>query len=218
MTTQILNEQERRKLDLLISEAEKVTGTQIVIAVVKRSDSYPEIPWKAFAMGVSVAGLAVFLLNLFFSTWIPQVTVLIATISVTVLIGALFALLTVGMAGVARLFLTENRSQEEVRQYAESGFLDRELFATSQRTGILILVSMFERQVIILPDTGLHEFLRRETIAEIISGMTRILAHGDVARALEEGLKRLEKALAGKIEDTSPTNELANDIIEEKGE
>lgn len=217
MTTQILNEQERRKLDLLISEAEKVTGAQIVLAVVKRSDSYAEIPWKAFAMGVSVAGLVVFLLDLFFSTWIPQTTVLIAAISVTVLMGGLFALLTVGMAGVARLFLTENRSQEEVRQYAESVFLDRGLFATSQRTGILILVSMFERQVIILPDTGLQEFLCRETIEEIISGMARILAYRDVARALEEGLKRLEKALAGKIEDASPPNKLANDIIEEKG-
>ena len=217
MMTQILNDQERRKLDQRISEAEKVTGAQIVLAVVKRSDSYPEIPWKAFAMGVSVAGLVVFLLDLFFSTWMPQTTLLTAAISATFLVGVLFALLTVGITGLARLFLTENRSQEEVRQYAESVFLDRGLFATSQRTGILVLVSMFERQVIILPDTGLQEFLSRETIEEIISGMAPILASGDVARALEEGLKGLEKILTGKIEDGSLPNELANDIIEEKG-
>lgn len=215
--TQILNDQERRKLDQRISEAEKVTGAQIVLAVVKRSDSYPEIPWKAFAMGVSVAGLVVFLLDLFFSTWVPRATLLIAAISATFLVGVLFALLTVGITGLARLFLTENRSEEEVRQYAESVFLDRGLFATSQRTGILVLVSMFERQVIILPDTGLQEFLSRETIEEIISGMAPILGSGDVARALEEGLKDLEKILGGKIEDISPPNELANDIIEEKG-
>jgi len=217
MMTQILNRQERRKLDQRISEAEKVTGAQIVLAVVKRSDSYPEIPWKAFAMGVSVAGLVVFLLDLFFSTWMPQTTLLIAAISATFMVGVLFALLTIGITGLARLFLTENRSQEEVRQYAESVFLDRGLFATSQRTGILVLVSMFERQMIILPDTGLQEFLSRKTIEEIISGMAPILASGDVARALEEGLKGLEKSLAGKIEDGSPQNELANDIIVEKG-
>ena len=215
--TQILNDQERRKLDQRISEAEKVTGAQIVMAVVKRSDSYPEIPWKAFAMGVSVAGLVAFLLDVLFSTWMPQTTLLIAAISATFLAGVLFALLTVGISGVARLFLTETRSQEEVRQYAESVFLDRGLFATRQRTGILVLVSMFERQVIILPDTGLQGFLSRETIEEIISAMAPILASGDVARALEEGLRGLEKILAGKFKDDLPPNELSNEIIEEKG-
>ena len=214
---QILNDQERRKLDHRISEAEKLTGAQIVLAVVRRSDSYPEIPWKAFAMGVSVAGLVVFLLDLFFSTWMPQTTFLIAAISGTLLVGVLFALLTIGITGLARLFLSENRSEEEVRQYAESAFFDRGIFATSQRTGILVLVSIFERRVIIFPDTGLQEFLGREAIEEIISVMTPILASGDVAHALEEGLKSLEKTLAGKIEDRLPPNELANDIIEERG-
>ena len=71
--------------------------------------------------------------------------------------------------------------------------------------------------MIILPDTGLQAFLHRETIEEIISGMAPILASGDVARALEEGLKGLERLLAGRIEDGSPPNELANEIIEEKG-
>ena len=217
MMTQILNDQERRKLDSRISEAEKVTGAQIVMAVVKRSDSYPEIPWKAFAVGVSVAGLMVCLLDLVFSTWMPRTTLLITAISATFLVGILFALLTIGITGLARLFLTENRSQEEVRQYAESVFLDRGLFATRQRTGILVLVSMFERQVIILPDTGLQGFLSRETIEEIISAMAPILASGDVARALEEGLRGLEKILAGKFKDDLPPNELSNEIIEEKG-
>jgi putative membrane protein len=217
MMTQILNDQERRKLNQRISKAEKVTGAQIVLAVVKRSDSYPEIPWKAFAMGVSFAGLVVFLLDLVFSTWIPRTTLLITAISATFFVGILFALLTVGITGLARLFLTENRSQEEVRQYAESVFLDRGLFATSQRTGILVLVSMFERQVIIFPDTGLQEFLSRETIEEIISGMAPILVSGDVALALEEGLNGLEKILEGRIEVGSRPNGLANEIIEERG-
>jgi len=76
---------------------------------------------------------------------------------------------------------------------------------------------MFERQVIIFPDTGLQEFLSRETIEEIISGMAPILVSGDVALALEEGLNGLEKILEGRIEVGSRPNGLANEIIEERG-
>jgi uncharacterized membrane protein len=47
-------------LDQRIAEVEKLTGVQIVIAVIERSDAYPELPWKAFALGAAVAGLAVF--------------------------------------------------------------------------------------------------------------------------------------------------------------
>ncbi|MFC1883841.1 TPM domain-containing protein [Thermodesulfobacteriota bacterium] len=217
MMKQILNDQERNRLDQRIAEAEKITGAQIVLAVVKRCDSYPEIPWKAFAVGASIGALVVFLLELFFFSWMPQTTLLVGVVSVTLFAGIAFVLLTVSMAGLARIFLAENRAEEEVRQYAESVFLDRELFATSQRTAILMLVSMFERKVMILPDTGLRDFLDKETIRTIISSMAPILAAGDLARALEDGLKGLEKVLSGKIEKEASSNELANDIIEEKG-
>ena len=217
MTKKILNDEERTRLDLRIAGAEKRTGAQIVLAVVKRCDSYPEIPWKAFAMGASIGALAVFVLELFFFSWIPQTTLLIGVVLVTLFAGILCALLTVSVAGFARIFLAENRSEEEVHQYAESLFLRRELFATSKRTAILLLVSMFERQVMILPDTGLSDILTHEAIKHVISEMAPFLAKGDLARALEAGLESLEKNLAGKIESGESSNELANDIIEEKG-
>jgi putative membrane protein len=217
MPKKILNDQERNRLDQRIAEAEKRTGAQIVLAVVKRCDSYPEIPWKAFAIGASIGAFAVFLLELFFFSWMPQTTLLIGVILATLFAGIAFALVTVGIPGLARIFLAENRSEEEVRQYAESLFLNRELFATSKRTAILLLVSMFERQVMILPDTGLSDILTHEAINGVISEMAPFLAKGDLARAMETGLENLEKNLEGKIKSGASTNELANDIIEEKG-
>lgn len=52
-----LNNEERGRLNQLIADAEKRTGAQIVLAVIERSDAYDEIPWKAFALGASLAGL-----------------------------------------------------------------------------------------------------------------------------------------------------------------
>lgn len=52
-----LNDEERRKLDQHIADEEKRTGAQVVLAVIERSDSYAELPWKAFALGASTSGL-----------------------------------------------------------------------------------------------------------------------------------------------------------------
>jgi putative membrane protein len=199
-----------------VNQAEKATGAQIVLAVVGRCDSYPEIPWKAFAMGVSVAALVVLLFDQFLFAWTP-LTTLIVEVSLMLLTGVVFALMTIWSAGLARLFLAKTRAEEEVRQYAEALFLERELFATSQRTGILLLIGMFERQVMILPDAGVQDFLGQETIEGIISSMAPVLAAGNLGSALENALEGLEKNLAGKIGGGPSTNELANDIIEEKG-
>ena len=60
------------------------------------------------------------------------------------------------MPAFARLFLRKSRAAVEVLQYAKMQFLDRELFATPNRTAILVLVSMLERRVVILADKGLR--------------------------------------------------------------
>ena len=125
--------------------------------------------------------------------------------------------MTVYLPWFARIFLNAHRSEMEVRQYAESLFLSRQLFATSKRSGILLLVSLFERQVIILPDTGISTLLSREVMQDIILLMTPFLASGLVTRALEEGLKKIEEILVIAATGEAAENEIPDKIIEEKG-
>jgi putative membrane protein len=134
--------------------------------------------------------------------------------------GIISALLSLYMPKFARLFLAAHRAEAEVRQYAESLFLSHELFSTRRRTGILLLVSLFERQVILLPDKGLSKRLSQKAMQKIITQMTPILASGQVPRALEKGLLKLAEILAVKKRGKprkSRKNELRNEIIEEKG-
>jgi putative membrane protein len=212
---QTLSDHDRGWLNELIAETEKYTKTQIVLAVIKRSDAYTELPWKAFALGASIAGLLLFILDLSFYGWYPKVTVLIA-VAGTLACGALFALLTVVIPGFAKRFLSTHRAEVEVRQYAESLFLNRELFATSRRTGILLLVSLFERRIVILPDRGVDERFKESDIQSVIAAMTLFLKRKEISRAFEAGLERLSRILktAGPGTDDS---ELPDEIIEEKG-
>jgi putative membrane protein len=210
-----LSDHDRSRLDGLIAETEKRTKTQIVLALIRRSDTYAELPWKAFALGASVAGLLVFILDLPLYDWYPRVTVL-AVAAVILASGAAFALLTVLVPGFAKHFLSSHRAEVEVRQYAESLFLARELFATSSRTGILLLVSLFERKVVILPDKGLGKQLTGEAMHGVITSMTPFLKRNDVYRAFEAGLEQLTRVLGTAVQGTGE-NELPDEIIEEKG-
>ena len=211
-----LNNEERSRLDKDIADAEKRTGAQIVLAVIERSDSYPELPWKLFALGASIAGLLVLIMNV---SW-PLISTATAVLLVIVMIlsaGAGLALLSILVPDFACLFLHVHRAEVETRQYAESLFLNREMFATSQRRAVLLLVSLFERRVVVLPDSGLKEKLNQQTIENIIRLMRPHLLTGQTARALETGLKELDTILCDGVQPQSFMNELPDEINEEKG-
>jgi putative membrane protein len=212
---QTLFDEDRHLLDQQISTAEKHTNTQIVLALIQRSDSYAELPWKAFALGASFSGLLVFILDVISFNWGPGISV-IAAIAGILAGGAVFAFLTVLIPGIAKLFLSPFRAEVEVEQYAKSLFLSRELFATSKRTGILLLVSLFERKVVILPDKGLRDHLSEEKMQGIITAMTPFLKRVELRQAFESGLAQLVKIL-GTTKPGKNENELSDEIIEENG-
>lgn len=212
-----LSDEDRDQLNRLVAEAEKSTGAEIVLAVIGRCDSYAEIPWKAFALGASLAGLAVVLTTIFSPGWITP-AVVIASAGTLLLAGAALALLTIFAPWFARPFLTKHRTTAEVKQYAESLFLSRGLYRTGHRTGVLLLVSLFERRVVLLPDQGLAGRLTAESMQTVIRPMKPLLRQRKLRHALETGLSHLTPLLAASANTSqSDVNELSNRIIEEEG-
>ena len=213
---QILSDTDRTLLEKHIAETEKQTGAQIVLATIRRSDSYAEIPWKAFAIGASISGLVVLFLDLFVLGWITETLILFSVVLILTT-GLVFVLLSVLVPGIARLFLSEPRKEMETMQYAESLFLSHELYSTEGRRGILLLVSQFERQVVILPDKGVRNLLSKDVLKDVISNMTSELKQNDIGKAMETGLGGIQAALGSTEPGTAKLNELSNEIIEEEG-
>ena len=211
-----LSNEERGQLDQRIADAEKRTGAQIVLAVIDRSDSYAEIPWKAFALGTSIAGFLVLGMNILWPLASASTAVLLAIVMILAA-GAGFALLCVFAPDFARLFLHAHRAEAETKQYAESLFLSKQMFATSKRKAVLLLVSLFERQVVVLPDAGLIEQLNQKATDKIIQHMRPYLKAGQTALALEAGLKKIAELISTGDQLEAFVNELSNSIIEEKG-
>jgi len=212
-----LSEKDKEILNKKIEEAERASKAQIVLATVKRSDNYAEIPWLAFALGASITGLLVFLSAVIAPYWISGMAILI---SVVAILGtaSLLAVMTIIFENFARLFLSGSRAETEIRQFGQSMFLNHELFSTSARTGVLLLISQFERRVFILPDSGLTDRLTPDRLSDIISEITKPLAKRQLRRAMETGLLKIVEALLPPDSEWPGENELSNKIIEEKGE
>lgn len=212
-----LTASEQQEINGRAASFEARTGVQVVAAVIGRCDAYPEIPWKAFALGAAVAACAMVFLGWLRPAWPAQPPAVLQALAVLGS-GALCALLAVVMPAFARLFLDNARRDAEVRQYAASLFLARELFRTEKRTGILVLVGVFERKVVILPDVGIRPQLADDELRRIIAQMAPLLAAGRFAEALRAGLDALESLLIGKGRTGGARDEIAQEYIEEKGE
>ncbi|MDI6743016.1 MAG: TPM domain-containing protein [Smithella sp.] len=211
-----LREDEKNRLETLVVETEKRTGSQVVLSVIERCDAYPEIPWKAFALGCSIASVFALNMTMVNSFDSPEDAVMLALVMILAAGGGL-ALLCIFFPDFARLFLQKSRAATETRQYAESFFLSREMFATGRRKSVLLLVGLFERQIVVLPDTGLADKINDKAVESITVVMRPLLRSGKTAEALEAGLKKLAEMISGPQTHCPWKNELPDDVIEEKG-
>lgn len=218
-----LTSAEADSIDAQVARVESRTGVQIVTAVVGKADNYLELPWKAFALGASIAAFGVVAADAWRPEWVVTNTALLHVVTILAVAGTC-ALLAVFVPPFGRLFLRASRRDSEVRHCAQALFLRRELFRTRQRTGVLVLISVFERRIEILPDTGLHDRVSETDWRAVVSRMTPLLREARPFHALQEGIAALETLLVAKglraaEAATSGTggNELPDRPIEEPG-
>ena len=217
----LLSKAEADAITARSAQLESRVGVQVIAAIIGKADAHVELPWKAFALGAVLSGLAMVVADLARPQWLTANVALVDTVTILGT-GAASALLAVFVPAYARFFLRSTRRDAEVRRYAEALFLRHELFKTRERNGILILVSCFERKVEILADVGLHRRVSDAEWRPVIARMTPLLRERRFAEALQEGLAAAEELLAAKglnaRVDAGAENELPDRPIDEGGE
>src|SRR5687767_2778107 len=88
---------------------------------------------------------------------------------------ALGALLAMALGAGAQLLVDDDVVEHRVRVAAEAAFVRGEVFATRERTGILVFLALLERRVVVLGDAGINARVQPEewqAIAdEIVEGV-----------------------------------------------
>lgn len=213
-----VSEKERLEINRLVARFESDTGVQAVAAVTRKADAYPEIPWKAFALGASLAALVAALHPTVIRIWSDtSVTALDAMLVLGS--GALLAALSALAPAFGRLFLDRERAKGEALQYAKELFLDRELFRTRSRRAVLVVMCRFEGLAVIVADAGLAQYAPPADLGGIGDEAGRLTRRGDVCGAFGLAFDRVAALLArqGLPREAAAGNELDDEVLLGRG-
>lgn len=192
-----LSAAEAAEIERAIQALEARVGVEVVAAVLPRSDEYPEIAWRAFALGASVAALVALAVDIAQPDWTSVRGLLLQALTILGVAAASGAATYVS-PGFSRLFLGALRAATEVRQRADALFLERELFATARRDAVLVLVSTFEHRVVVVADRYWRDRVTTGEWDVVVRRMTPYLRQHRHVEAFRAGLSALEALLVAK--------------------
>lgn len=213
-----ISEKEQQEINTLVQRFEADTGMEAVAVVVRKADSYPEVPWKAFALGSAIAALAMAIFPLLVTRWGVALSAAYAAMGVLGA-GSVCAAAAAFIPPVGRLFLDGIRAQGEAQQYALGVFVRREVFRTRKRNAVLLLVARLEGVAVVLPDTGLERYAPAAELEQISAAMGQALKAQGPAAAFERGFEGLAASLRrhGYRADEERENVLDDGVLAEHG-
>jgi putative membrane protein len=198
-----------------VGEAEARTSGEIVPYVVDASDDYSNAAWKGAALGALLAPLVALAIHRWTSIWgIP----LAYWIALPALVGGAVGYLLALVPPVRRWMAGEETLDARARRRASVAFLEQEVFRTGDRTGILLFVSLFERRVVLLADSGIHQKVEQGQWEEITRRLAGEIRRGRTGPAMVEAIRACGELLARhKVEiRADDRNELSDELRRRK--
>lgn len=162
-------------------EAEQRTSGEIVPVVVGQCDEYEGAVWKAATLGAVFAALAAGLVHAATGFWGSG----ILWLTVPTAGGAgLFAMIAFSGAAIRRALTPCSTLDLRVERRARQAFLEEEVFATRDRTGILIFMALFEHRVVVLGDEGINRVVDQGEWDNIVEHLVQGIRIGSPGPAL----------------------------------
>jgi len=203
----LFSEEERSRIEAAVQEAESRTSGEIVPLVVDESYHYPRaeiVGGGCFALVLGV--LAAWALG-HSSVWVFLPVFLISYLPCRWLIRAL--------PGLKRRLIHPLEITTEVEEKALVAFLEHGLHRTRDATGVLILISLFERRVRVLADTGISAVVPQQEWDGIVATITAGIRAGETCEALCSAIGRCGNLLQQRFpRRADDRDELPNLITE----
>ena len=201
----VITPRERELLAQAIARVEQTTAGEIVAVVLRRSAHYGAY---RVAFSATIALLAVTIAQLCFPR-VNAVELLGAQFLLAILVGWLS-----GWPLLLRRIVPSSEQQRAVNERAKVLFIELGVTETLERSGVLILLSAFERRVEILGDRGIHEHLGQDAWRAIVMKLTSAIASGKAFEGLSAIIEQLGTSLSERFPARSAdTNELSNQVV-----
>jgi putative membrane protein len=195
-----------------VREAESKISGEIVPVFVEKSGFYSIATYRAALIGAA----AVFLLIIIFDRYVPSLAVYdpMLIFSFVMAGGFIGAVKAHFINPVKRLMLRQTHLDLATRKRAETAFLEEEVFNTRQRTGILIFISFFEHEVIVMADKGISKVVDQKERDAVVRNIIEQIKKGKIADGIVSAIGRcgdilLEKGFVISHDDV---NELGDEL------
>jgi putative membrane protein len=191
------------EVETAVREVEQTTSGEIVPVIVPESDAYPEAAWKGAVFGALLASLLAAALFELGDFWGETLFVWIAG---PALAGGALGFLAARIPVVRRSLVSRRAIEHRVELRALAAFARHEVFRTRDRSGILLFLSLFERRVVVLGDSGIHARVAPSEWDAVASGIVAGIREGRAAKALAAGVRAcgeilVRHALARRADD-----------------
>lgn len=213
---EMISEPDLQRIKDAVAKAEGNISGEIVPVMVERSGRYASAHYKS----------AIICATLVFVAMIATDRYIFSTASNALFYDPMFIFFVVAVGGLIggviprfseplkRLLAGRANLDMEAQQRAENAFLEEEVFNTRQRTGIMIFISFFEHDVIVMADKGISQVVDKSRWDEIVADLIGHIKKDKVVEGLESAIARcgailLEKGFEKGEDDT---NELRDDL------
>jgi putative membrane protein len=204
--------QDLERIKAAVHTAETKISGEIVPVFVEKSGHYSIATYRGF---LALAGLA-FLAIIVFDRYIPTLAIYdpLMIFLMVILVGLLGSVAAHYIDPFKRILMSQTHLDQATRKRAENAFLEEEVFATRHRTGIMIFVSFFEREVIVMADRGISKVVEQKEWDKMVRSITENIRLGKVTEGIEAAILRsgdllLEKGFLKTVDDV---NELRDDL------
>ena len=183
----LFSEADLEAIQTATAAGELRTAGEIVPYIVERVVESDTARWRGATLGALGAALAAGLVNAFgdfwggFGVW---------WITLPTVVGAGVGYLVAGFDAVGRHLIPEDHIERAVHLRAEAAFLEEEVFATRDRTGILVFLALFEHRAVILADEGIHRSVPKGEWQHLVDDLISGIKEGRAAEALVEAITR----------------------------
>lgn len=204
--------QDLERIKAAVHQAESKISGEIVPVFVEKSGFYSVANYRAAV----VAGSLVFLFVIFFDRYMPALAIYdpLLIFLLIVMFGLVGALISNYVDLVKRIFIPQQHLDRATRQRAETAFLQEEVFNTRHRTGIMIFISFFEREVMVIADRGISKVVEQKEWDKMVQGIIQNIRMGKVVDGIEAAILRCGEILLEKgfLKTADDVNELKDDL------
>lgn len=205
MAKPFLTDRSRAALTQAVRAVESCSSAELVVAVRPRTGSYLHAD-----LLVGIAAALAVLAVLLYSRWEFSLAWFLID---PLLAGALAALAASWIPALRRALTPRKARRERVETAARSTFVERRIHGTSGKTGILLYISVLEREAAVVFDLGVEALAETDAWHEAIGEIESAVRRGADGTAVAERIHKLAELLSPALaRSAADVDELANEV------